>query len=109
VFRNDPDAALSASRRLAAHFVLRGLIASQAVPNPMMQVNNVTVTMGFTLATSDGRLVSTVEAKAASYAGRDTAAMAQVLVEEQAEEIVARLYADYCRNAPVDAKAPTRR
>ncbi len=29
-FRNDPDAALAASRRLGASFVLRGLISSQA-------------------------------------------------------------------------------
>ena len=31
-FRNDPDAALAASKRLGASFVLRGLISSQAQP-----------------------------------------------------------------------------
>src|SRR6266480_3682193 len=37
-FRNDPDAALAASKRLGASFILRGLISSQATRNPMMAV-----------------------------------------------------------------------
>ena len=98
-FRNDPDAALSASRRLGASFVLRGLISSQAVPNPIMRVNQVSVTMGFTLTGSNGKPVSTADAQSASYAGSDVAGMALALVNEQADEVVAKLYADYCRNA----------
>src|SRR5689334_15181220 len=98
-FRNDPDAALSASRRLGASFVLRGLISSQAVPNPMMAVNQVSVNMGFTLTSSNGRLVSDTEASSASYAGADVASMALTLVNEKADEVVASLYADYCRSA----------
>ena len=33
-----------------------------------------------------------------SYAGADVSRMALTLVNEQADEVVARLYADYCRN-----------
>ena len=44
-----PTRRSSASRRLGASFVLRGLISSQATPNPMMAVNQVSVNMGFTL------------------------------------------------------------
>jgi hypothetical protein len=98
-FRNDPDAALSASKRLGASFVLRGLISSQATPNLVMRVNQVSVTMGFTLTGSNGKLVSTADAHSASYAGSDVAKMALTLVNEQADEVVAKLYADYCRNA----------
>ena len=93
-FRNDPDAALSASKRLGASFVLRGLISSQAQRNPMMRVNQVSVTMGFTLTGSNGRLISTADANAASYAGADVGRMALTLVNEQADEVVAKLYAD---------------
>jgi hypothetical protein len=108
-FRNDPDAALSASKRLGASFVLKGLIASQAVPNPMMRVNQVSVTMGFTLTGSNGKLISTADAHAASYAGADVAKMALTLVDEQADEVVAKLYADYCRRAGLgNARAPAR-
>lgn len=98
-FRNDPDAALSASRRLGASFVLRGLISSQAMRNPMMNVNQVSVSMGFTLTGSNGRVISDTEADASSYAGADVRRMAQTLVDEQADEVVAKLYGDYCRNA----------
>jgi len=106
-FRNDPDAALSASRRLGANFVLRGLISSQANRNPMMRVNQVSVTMGFTLTGSNGRLISTADANAASYAGADVSRMALTLVNEQADEVVAKLYADYCEKAGFAATAKT--
>ena len=98
-FRNDPDAALAASRRLGASFVLRGLISSQATRNPMMAVNQVAVNMGFTLTGSNGRVISDTEASAGSYAGADVRRMAQTLVDEKADEVVAKLYGDYCRNA----------
>jgi len=98
-FRNDPDAALAASRRLGASFVLRGLISSQAMPNPMMAVNQVSVNMGFTLTGSNGRVISDTDATSSSYAGADVERMALTLVNEKADEVVAKLYADYCRNA----------
>jgi hypothetical protein len=98
-FRNDPDAALSASRRLGASFVLRGLISSEAMPNPLLAVNQVSVNMGFTLSASNGRVISDTQASASAYAGADVRRMAQTLVDENADEVVAKLYGDYCRNA----------
>jgi hypothetical protein len=106
-FRNDPDAALSASKRLGASFVLRGLISSQATRNPMMAVNQVSVNMKFTLYGSDGRLISDTEASSSSYAGADVEHMALTLVNEKADEVVPALYADYCRQtAPATARKP---
>lgn len=98
-FRNDPDAALSAARRLGASFILRGLITSDARMNNIIRVNEVTVSMGFTLTQANGKIVSDVGADAASYAGANVSRMALTLVNEQADEVVARLYGDYCRNA----------
>lgn len=98
-FRNDPDAALSASRRLGANFVLRGLISAQAVPNPIIVVNQVSINMNFTLTAANGRVISDTEASSSSYAGADVHAMALTLVNEKADEVVSTLYADYCRNA----------
>ncbi len=100
-FRNDPDAALAASKRLGAKFVLRGLISADAAGNRIMAVNQVSVTMGFTLSASDGRVISNAEASEASYAGNDIARMALTLVDEKADEVVARLYSDYCRKATI--------
>ena len=102
-FRNDADAALAASKRLGANFVLRGLISSQATRNPMMAVNQVSVNMGFTLTGSNGRVISNVDANSSSYAGADVQHMALTLVNEKADEVVAELYSDYCNNAGLGA------
>ena len=55
--------------------------------------------MGFTLVSSGGKTLSNVTAKDESYSGTDTLGMALTLVNEQADEVVAQLYNDYCRNA----------
>ncbi|MBG9388229.1 hypothetical protein [Caenimonas aquaedulcis] len=98
-FKGDADRALSASKRLAAKYVLRGVIASQATRNAMVNVNQVRVGMNFTLSDAAGRPVSTASATNESYAGSDTSGMALTLIEERADEVVARLYSDYCRAA----------
>jgi hypothetical protein len=98
-FKNDPDRALSASRRMAAQYVLRGVIASRAVRNPMVNVNQVSVNMNFTLTDAAGHPVSTAAASNESYAGSDTSAMALTLIEERADEVVAKLYSDHCRES----------
>jgi hypothetical protein len=108
-FKNNPDAALSASKRLGANFVLRGLITSQAAYNPIVRVNQVSVGMGFTLAASDGRAVANAAASAASYAGPDVRAMAVTLLNENADEVVSKLYSEYCRNAEVAAPGKARK
>lgn len=107
-FRNDPDAALAAAKKLGASFVLRGLISSQASGNRVMRVNQVSVNMGFTLAGSNGRQVAVAEASSSSYAGSDVARMALTLVNEQADEVVASLYAQYCANAGIGAAGKAR-
>jgi len=104
-FKNDPDGALSASRRLGAAFVLRGLITSHASQNPMMRVNQVSVRMGFSLASFSGKHIADAEASAMSYAGPDVREMARTLLDEQAGEVVSKLYSQYCRNADVAAPA----
>jgi hypothetical protein len=98
-FRNNPDRALSAARRLAAQYVLRGVIATSAVANPVVYVNQVSVKMDFRLTDSAGRPISVATASNQSFAGSDVAGMAMTLLEERADEVVARLYSDYCRNA----------
>jgi hypothetical protein len=103
-FKNDPDRALSAARRLGASFILRGLISKEAAPSIIVAVNTVTVSFGFTLTGANGRIISDVNASSSSYSGTDISRMALTLVNEQIDEVVAKLYGDYCRNAaPVSA------
>lgn len=98
-FRNDPDAALNASKKLGANFILRGLITTQTGINPVLKINEVAVHMGFTLVSAGGKTISSVAARDESYSGTDTLGMALTLVNEQSDEVVARLYNDYCRIA----------
>ena len=98
-FRNDPDAAINASKKLGASFILRGLITTQTGINPVLKINEVAVHMSFTLVSAGGKTISSVAAKDESYSGTDTLGMALTLVNEQADEVVARLYNDYCRSA----------
>lgn len=98
-FKNDPDAALSASKRLAAQYILRGLIATQAGRNAIVNVNQVSISMDFTLTGANGKMISQAVARNESYAGRDTMGMALTLINERADEVVAQLYSDYCQKA----------
>jgi hypothetical protein len=100
-FRNDPDAAISASRRLAAQYILRGLIDTEISRNAIVNVNQVAVRLDFTLTGANGRTISQAAASNESYAGRDVLGMALTLLNERADEVVAQLYGDYCRNAGV--------
>jgi len=98
-FKNDPDKALSAARRLGASFVLKGLITKEAIPSIIAGVNTVRVSFNFTLTGANGRIISDVNASSSSYSGTDISGMALTLVNEQIDEVVAKLYGDYCRNA----------
>jgi len=98
-FKNDPDRAISASKRLAAQYVLKGVIATEAARNAVVKVNQVSVSLDLTLTDAAGRPVSTARASNASYAGADVSGMALTLIEERADEVVAQLYADYCQKA----------
>ena len=96
-FKNDPDAAISASKRLGANYILRGSISSQAGVNRVVQVNEVAVYIQLTLSGVDGRTLSDVSAHSDSYSGDDTMSTALALVRERADPLVAQLYNDYCR------------
>ena len=98
-FKNNPDAAISASKRLAAQYILRGLIATQATRNQVINVNQVIINMDFTLTGANGKPISQAVARNESFAGRDVNGMALTLINEKADEVVAQLYTDYCQKA----------
>jgi hypothetical protein len=99
IFKNDPDRAISASKRMGAQYVLKGVIATQAFRSAAPGLNQVNVSMEFSLADSSGRPVSNTRASNSSYAGTDVSGMALKLIEERADEAVAQLYSDYCKTA----------
>jgi hypothetical protein len=96
-FKNNPDAALSAAKRLAANYTLKGLISARAMRNPMIPVNQVAVSMNFVLTGADGKRVAQADAQSQSYSGADVQGMALTLINEQADEVVAKLYSEHCQ------------
>ena len=104
-FKGNPDAAISAAKRLGASFTLRGLISAQAGRNAIIPVNEVIVAMGFTLADAGGRPIADAAAQGGSFAGADTRSAAASLVNEQADDVVSKLYAEYCTRAGLSTGA----
>jgi hypothetical protein len=98
-FKNDPDAALAASKRLAADYVMRGTISSTVGQNPVVGIPEVAVDVELTLSSAGGRVLSQVHTHVDSYSGGDTLRTAFALIREQADHMVAELYNDYCRKA----------
>ena len=98
-FNNDPDAAVSASKRLGAGYLLKGSITQRAGINPAVGVKEVDINIDLTLSAIDGRVLSDVSAHSGSYSGSDTLGTALQLVKQQADLLVAQLYSDFCQNA----------
>lgn len=99
-FRNDPDAALAASKKLGAQLVMRGLIEARSGMNPVLRIPEVSVSIDYALLTSGGTRLSEASASGESYSGSDTLAMARTLIEEQADGVVNRLLGGYCATRP---------
>ena len=98
-FNNDPDAALAASRKLGAEYVIKGEISSRSGVNPVTRIDEVSVNIELQLETARGRALSEVETHSDSYSGADTMHTAAALVREHADALVGQLYNDYCTKA----------
>lgn len=98
-FNNDPDAALAASKRLAADYVLRGEIRTTTGINPVVGVKEVAVDVRLTLSSASGRQLSEVSSHSDAFSGHDTLVTATDLLHREADRLVAQLYNDYCRKA----------
>lgn len=96
VMNDDPDAAISAARRLGASFTIRGLISARSRYNRTVGINEVFVDMGLSLINAGGHIVADAAAGADSWAGSDTVSVALHLVRNQADVMVAELYHEYC-------------
>jgi hypothetical protein len=94
---NDLDAAVSAAKRLKAEFLLQGLIAVKSQRNPILDIEEVFLTLTLSLVDQRGRQVSSVSATADSYVANDALQTALQLVREKADLMLAQLYNDYCR------------
>jgi len=96
ILNNDPDAALAASKKLGAAFILRGIISARSGRNLMVRANDVAVDIMLTLSDSSGRVISQTRASGQSWAGSDVIGAAMSVLEDEAGSLVAKLYSDFC-------------
>lgn len=94
---NDMDAAIAAAGRLQARFLMRGLIAVSERRNPILDIDELFLTLTLTLLDRKGRVISTVSATADSYVANDSLQTALQLTREKADRMLAQLYNDHCR------------
>jgi hypothetical protein len=97
-FNNDPDAAIAASQRLSADYILRGDITMTTGINEIVGLREVAVDVQLTLSSAAGRQLAAVDAHSESFSSVDTLGTATALLKRQADQLVAQLYNDYCRD-----------
>ncbi len=81
----------------AVDYVVQGTVTSQANANRRLALNEVSVNAAITLASAQGRTVSSQISREDSYAGSDLQAAYTELVQGQATDMAAKLFADLCQ------------
>lgn len=78
-------------------YVLRGTISSQAAPNRLMRVNEVSTNAALELVDTSGKLVTNMLLRNDSFAGNDLVFAYQELVARQANEAAGQIIQEHCR------------
>lgn len=85
-----------AANKTGADFVVRGKITASSGVNRMVGLNEVDLTADFTLLLKNGNAVSSTSAYGSSFAGSNRQQAIRALWDEKSEEVVGRLFGDYC-------------
>ena len=91
------QAGLRVSPQGAADYVVQGTVSSQASANRRLALNEVSVNAAITLASARGQPVSSQISREESFAGSDLQGAWLDLVQGQAIDVAAKLFADLCR------------
>jgi len=98
VASGDIDAAISASRRLGAGYVLRGQIAARAGTNRVVGIEEVFVNVSLSLSNSAGKLLVTTGARGDSWAGQDVVGAALEIVRRDSDRLAAEINNAICQS-----------
>ncbi len=85
-----------ASSKDGADFVMRGKITGSQGVNRMLGINEVDLTADFTLLLKNGNAVAATSAYGSSFAGSNRQQAIRALWDEKSEEVIGRLFGDYC-------------
>ncbi len=93
---NDLDAALSASSRLGAKYMIQGNISTTLNTNRMVDVDEIFITVSLFLVDRKGKRLSTATVSDSSYTDANIAESVGLLITEKADSIVATLFSPIC-------------
>jgi len=79
-----------------ADFVIRGKIEGMGGVNPLLGINEVDLTADFTLQLKNGNAVAATTVYGSSFSGSNRVQTVRALWDEKSEEVVGRLFGDYC-------------
>lgn len=80
----------------AADFVMKGVIEVSGGVNRMTNINEVDFQADFTLALPSGKRLSSAAVNGSSFAGSNVKGAVRNIWEEKSEEMVGRLFGDFC-------------
>lgn len=85
-----------AANKAGADFVVRGRITGSQGVNRMLGIDEVDLTADFTLLMKNGNAVSSISVYGSSFSGSNRQQAMRALWDEKSEEVVGRLFGDYC-------------
>ncbi|WP_126443828.1 caspase family protein [Sulfuricystis multivorans] len=85
-----------AANKAGADFVVRGKITAASGINRLVGINEVDLTADFTLLLKNGNAVASTSAYGSSFSGANRQQTVRALWDEKSEEVVGRLFGDYC-------------
>lgn len=88
----------TAANKSAAELVVRGRIVGTQGVNRALGINEVDLTADFTLLLANGNAVAATSAYGSSFAGSNRQQAMRTLWDEKSEEVLGRLFGDYCSN-----------
>lgn len=87
-----------AANKAGADFVVRGRITGTQGVNRMLGIDEVDLTADFTLLMKNGNAVSSISVYGSSFSGSNRQQAVRALWDEKGEEVVGRLFGDFCEN-----------
>jgi uncharacterized caspase-like protein len=85
-----------AANKTAADLVVRGRITGTQGVNRTLGINEVDLTADFTLLQKNGNAVAAATAYGSSFSGSNRQQAIRALWDEKSEEVLGRLFGDYC-------------
>lgn len=85
-----------AAGKEAADWIVKGVIETERGINRMLGIDEITLEADFRLMSPQGSTIAATAVSGASYSGSNTRQTIRAVWDEKSEEVVGRLFADYC-------------